>query len=163
MRHFDWGKNKLQSLSNSQTWHIVPPFWNVDHFRFFFNKLWRWRKNSPTLIIKHWDSVWVIKHPSLGLFRNFWSEVPTPAEKAGKNAQVSVLCLLWVVSISISHFCISRPSFRIPLNSTVFSILKFKIEIYKRSSMKLKHRFLRKYGVVDCSLLFQQFLNLFIF
>ena len=147
----------------AHTLTLLPPSWNIDHSRIFFpTDYGDGEKTLLPLIIKHWDSVWVIKHPSLGLFRNFWSEVPTPAEKAGKNAQVSVLCLLWVVSISISHFCISRPSFRIPLNSTVFSILKFKIEIYKRSSMKFIHRLLSKYGVVSCSFSFQWFFNLYI-
>ena len=82
-------------------------------------------------------------------------ELPTPTENVGLSAQVCAKCLSRVISISVKHFCISRPSFRIPLNSTVFSKLKFKIEIHKRSSKELKHRLLSKYSVVKCSFSFQ--------
>ena len=69
--------------------------------------------------------------------------------------QVSDLCLSCVVSISSSHFGISQQSFCISLKSTVFPIIKFKIEIYKRSSMKLKHRFFSKFGILYCSFQYQ--------
>ena len=82
------------------------------------------------------------------------SELPNPIATAGISAQVSALCLSWVVSISIRHFGICKLSFHIPLNSTIFPILKVKIEIYKRSSMKLKHLLFSKYGVINCSFSF---------
>jgi hypothetical protein len=79
----------------------------------------------------------------------------TPAENVGTSAQVSALYLSWVVSISGMFFGISKHFFGIPLYSTVFAVLKFKIKIYKRSSMKLKHRLFRKYGIFSCSSSFQ--------
>jgi hypothetical protein len=50
-----------------------------------------------------------------------------------------ILYLSWVVSILIKHFDIFKLSIRIPLNSTVFPILKFKIENKQRSSFGIHH------------------------
>jgi hypothetical protein len=55
------------------------------------------------------------------------------------SAQACDLCLSWVISIGIKHFDIFKLSIHIPLNSTVFPILKFKIEngVYQRLSSKM--------------------------
>jgi hypothetical protein len=87
------------------------------------------------------------------------SELPTTAETAGTQSEVCDLCLYWVVSISIKHFDIFNLSIRIPLNSMVFSILKFKIENNKDLLLKLKHRLLRKLGVFSFSFSFHQILT----
>jgi len=55
------------------------------------------------------------------------------------------------VLASQDHYGIFKTSFRIPLNSTVFPKLKFKIENHERSSIKLKHRLFSKYIIVNCS------------
>ena len=61
--------------------------------------------------------------------RNFLPLVGTPDPCCQNRIKCSseCFCLSWVVSISVSHFSMSTSSFHIPLNSTVFPVLKFKI------------------------------------
>ena len=82
-------------------------------------------------------------------------ETSDPYNNCRDKCLIECFVSLMVVSISIRLFAISTSSFRIPLNSMVFPILKFKIKIHKRSSMKLEHRFFSKQSVVNCSVSFQ--------
>jgi hypothetical protein len=95
-----------------------------------------WLSELPMLLKR------LAEDPLSDLWSNFQqgSELPTHTESVRKlSAQVYVLHLSWVVRISIKHFDIFKLSIHIPLNSTVFPILKFKIEINKKSSFKLQH------------------------
>jgi hypothetical protein len=74
------------------------------------------------------------------------SELPTPTKKAGLSAQVCAKCLSKNMLAFQGRFGIFHSIFRIPLNSTMFSILKFKIKIYKRFSIKLKYHLFSKLG-----------------
>ena len=56
-----------------------------------------------------------------------WWELPTPAELQKKVLK----CLSMVITILVKHFGIFKQSFLIPLSSSVFPILKFKVEIHK--------------------------------
>ena len=81
-------------------------------------------------------------------------ETSDPYNNCKDKCLIECFVSLMVVSISIRHFGICKLCFHIPLNSTIFPILKVKIEIYKRSSMKLKHLLFSKYGVINCSFSF---------
>ena len=59
----------------------------------------------------------------------------------------------------LRYFGIFTLLFSVPLNSTVIPILNFKIENYKRSSLKLIHHLFSEYGVVNCSFSFNDFLS----
>ena len=57
--------------------YILPPSWNVDHFKIFSIDYGDGEKTLLLLIIKNWDTIWVIKYVLIKVLCFFSCNFPT--------------------------------------------------------------------------------------